>query len=867
MESRLNKGTEYTRSKLSVHPAAFLLPVVLYFLMLAHRGCWPFSDICALGGDMYNQYLDYYRYMHRVFSGESHAFYSFAKTIGGDMTGLWSYYLFSPLNLLMLPVSENYLPAAVVIIVAIKLGLSGLFMSVFLSRRGGRGFSTLIFSSAYALMAYNIIYYNNLMWLDGVYTLPLALMGLEMLLEGRSPALYILALCYCLVTNYYIGYMICIFMVLFFLWKLAAEKAPADMGLIRLFGRFALASLLAGMMAAVVLLPTALSLTGTKMGFDSASLEMYPMYTLGELLRKLVCGTFTTGLAPGEEVLHMLPSIYCGAVTSFFALLYFFNSGISLRRRIATALGFVVMYLSFSLNGLYVIWHAFNYPSLFPYRFAFLLCFMMVACAGECWRNRASLKLWNFIPAAAALGIALLLIDPLGTPYVSKKMLALDLSAMAVCVLALLWERKRPRWRSVGAVAVCLAQLSLIFINDMEHINRAGSIPLEEHALSRITDQAIIDTIQNTDVGFYRINDMNAGNNHPIRHEYNALSHFSSTERQSTKRFAINFGLYHFAEVWVRAGDSCSKSADAFLGVKYQLNHEQVQDYEKAFEFDENAAYLNPRALPLAFPADKEVLDAPLEERDIYRWQEQVWSASLGHEAGIMLKQENVEFESVNLKSAPYLDGATRYDPVDPSQPTSLVYSFEAQSDQPLYMYTSEPIVAGEIMAELFVNGQSLGNYMGSYHWRSVCLGSFEKGERVEVELRPLAGFFLQYDTYFYYEDGAALDAACEEILRRADGSSFEKLSDAHLLWQGSIGEDNQLLMLTVPLDKGWRATVDGEEAELSRALDCMIAIELAPGEHIVELRFTPPGLYAGALISLAAIAIFLAWLYREKKN
>ena len=110
-----------------------------------------------------------------------------------------------------------------------------------------------------------------------------------------------------------------------------------------------------------------------------------------------------------------------------------------------------------------------------------------------------------------------------------------------------------------------------------------------------------------------------------------------------------------------------------------------------------------------------------------------------------------------------------------------------------------------------------------------------------------------------------SLAEACAEINSRSKDASLEKIKNSHLRWEGAVSEENRVLLFTVPHDKGWRAEVDGQPAEIVTALDTLIALELEPGEHIVELRFTPPGLYAGLAISASALLLFILLIKRKR--
>ena len=56
------------------------------------------------------------------------------------------------------------------------------------------------------------------MWLDGVMILPLVALGLHFIKDKNHYWLYPLAIAYSLMTSWYIGFMICVFAVIYFLY-------------------------------------------------------------------------------------------------------------------------------------------------------------------------------------------------------------------------------------------------------------------------------------------------------------------------------------------------------------------------------------------------------------------------------------------------------------------------------------------------------------------------------------------------------------------------------------------------------------------------------------------------------------------------
>jgi hypothetical protein len=60
--------------------------------------------------------------------------------------------------------------------------------------------------------------------------------------------------------------------------------------------------------------------------------------------------------------------------------------------------------------------------------------------------------------------------------------------------------------------------------------------------------------------------------------------------------------------------------------------------------------------------------------------------------------------------------------------------------------------------------------------------------------------------------------------------------------------------------DEGWHATVDGEPVETIRANRALVGVPVGAGAHTIELRYEPPGLRAGMLLSsLTGLAVIAA--------
>lgn len=161
----------------------------LLMIILVTGGYAPFGSKSLATMDAKIQYLDFFCFLKDIFNGENSIIYSFSKSLGGSYFAVFSYYLASPFNFLVIFFEKENFIILFHLLVALKLIMSGVTFTVFLyyrfNNKIGMGFSTLL-SLGFALAQYNIAQSSNIMWLDGVYLLPLILLGVYKLVKKKK---------------------------------------------------------------------------------------------------------------------------------------------------------------------------------------------------------------------------------------------------------------------------------------------------------------------------------------------------------------------------------------------------------------------------------------------------------------------------------------------------------------------------------------------------------------------------------------------------------------------------------------------------------------------------------------------------------
>ena len=79
--------------------------------------------------------------------------------------------------------------------------------------------------------------------------------------------------------------------------------------------------------------------------------------------------------------------------------------------------------------------------------------------------------------------------------------------------------------------------------------------------------------------------------------------------------------------------------------------------------------------------------------------------------------------------------------------------------------------------------------------------------------------------------------------------------------------EEGRYVYFTVPYDKGWRATIDGDTATIINS-GGMMAVYIQEGSHMITFAYSTPGFREGiciSAISLFVFVLFLCFSYRKR--
>lgn len=835
--------------KIYAYALAFLIPCLLMILIYACVGIYPFGKKSLLTVDLAGQYVAFFNAYKNIFNGSTSIFYSFSKTLGGNMFGLFTYYLMSPLNLILLLFDKINITEAIFIINVLKIGFCGLTSYIYFNKTfKDKTIVSITFSAVYALCAYNIVYSQNLLWLDGVMFLPLVFLGIDRLIEKQKPLLFYLMLTTTIFCNYYIGYMTCIGSLAYFLYKLylvnnyklSWKENKQD---IFYFFKYALLAVGTTM---IILLPSLFSLIAGKAGAGLSEFIPKQTYPVIELLSRFFIGSFTNSNLSGGS-----PNVYISLMMITLAFIYFFNDKINSKEKKGTLFLILFFIISFIFYPIDVIWHTFQHPAGFPFRYSFIFDFIILIIAFRCYQNIKGVNrnfLKKLIPAVIVLTIVM---DKL--MYTSNMYYKIIGSgALIIAYLLYLYYSKTQVIKTLLAFVIILeiSVNSVLVVYNMDYQNR------EEYVDFVSSYGQIIDDIQARDQNFYRIEkDYSYSTNDPLLLNYNGISHFSSIYEANNNNLLGNY-LGIFNRFYITNHIGSTLVTDSIFNIKYLLLNNEVNYYDLLKTEDDIYVYQNPYVLPLGFLVNKNLVNLELKELDPFNNQNLIIKAMSGINRNVFFKNNDIDEKTTNLKMQEYQKEPYIYNKANNNLEASLSYKVRVNYTGELYAYMSSDY---NKKVDILVNGDSIidTSDQNSYRYNILDLGYYEVGEEVELEIVLLENQIKFNDISFYTLNLDNFENHIN-VLQSASSLIIDEYKSDYIKAHINVDSSNKVLYTSIPLDKGWTIKVDGKVKEAVEIFDTLIGIELEAGSHTIEFSYLPRGLYAGGIVSLVSIGLFI---------
>ncbi len=821
----------------AVYIMSFIVPLVIMIAIFIIRDIYPFGDNCYLRSDMYHQYCPFFSELwEKIRTGQS-LYYSWDIGMGTNFLAVFGYYLSSPVNWFIALFPQKYMIEIMNVIILLKIAASGLTCTYYLCRHNNRRhLSAAVFGLFYALSAFIAAYSWNLMWLDCVVLLPLVVLGLEKLVKEGKGLLYTITLGLTILSNYYISIMVCLSMIIYFIVLIVSKPVPQDKSYYgKTIGRFVLYSLIAGGLAATLLLPEMCALEYTASGNINFPETLSRYFSFVTIFKRHLINT------PVSIGLDHMPNIYCGVAVMVLFPLYIMTAKISRREKIMKVLALIAFLVAFNMNIPNFIWHGFHYPNSLPCRQSFIYIFLLLSICYDAVIHIREYK--NSQIAGSFWGVMLFLLY-IGNTIVDDDMdfriLYLSAGFIAVYVLMAFIVRNKKLRNDIVVVLLFVVSIIECTVN----MDNTGYSTTSRSAYLKDYDSVsgLLDEISDMedDNSFYRTTKYRGyrSKNDAAWHNFHGGSVFSSTAYASLTTFYGNMGLEHSTNAYAING--ATPLVYSIFNIKYFLSNKEISGSE-LFSFvdiqDGEYLYVNNYFLPLGFMVPSDFNNNFLPDSNPNPFIIQNDFAKAAADIDDLFYRITFQDDSTSATIIP-------------------------EQDEYLYMYIMNKSISSITVT---VDGVS-ETYTGVNHGRMLDLGYVSKDSVINVANAEGGSESLQM--YAYVLDmnkfTQLYDALADE------GLEISQYDDTYIKGTVDVKSDG-LLYTSIPYDEGYTVYVDGVETEYtSTGNNAFIALYLTEGSHTVEFEYFPRGLKSGRVLSIISLLLIAGCVFfriRYKKE
>lgn len=830
---------------------SLVLPLIILIPVFFSMGVTPFGNSNLLVSDLGTQYVPFFSYFKEMLLGQGSPLYSFSSGMGDDFLPLAAYYLMSPFNLLFLITSKAYLATAVTIVIMLKICFISGSLFFYLSKTYQKvEVSQLFFALGYAFCGFVGIYLYNIMWLDALIWLPLLTLSIQYLVDKNKKLFYCFCLFAVILSNYYLGYMSCLFSLSYFIyWTMKQTEFHSIKEYLQKTGKkwrsFIAYSIIGAGATGFILVPAALGMLQTgKSAIDWKTFLPLPRFGIDFFLQLGIENT------EFSSRLDHLPTIFISSLFILLSVCYFFVHSISKKEKWLSFLMIASLFLSFWLLGLNTVWHMFQMAAGFPYRNAYIFSFFLLTLGYAAWEKRSELaekmimRICGVLIGLLAIGYGYswyvlpwlvkhnvfdkIILEQSAVPL-QPYLFWVSAGAFLVTTLLLLWSKSSKK-KQFLLFAVVTLEIGYNFQQMLENTPLADNVRFRED-MGNYTE--LLDEMKAKDQDLYRIENaikgVDNGYNESFLYNYQSIPYYSSTLNESLRDNLAKLGLFSKNER--RISDvGQTPFLDYLFNTRYVLAETQLEGTEFAIAKSDFGQILpkNPTVkTSIGYTVPTDFGQVKLKAKQPFENQNQLVNSILQNEEDLF-KQATV-MRSISENS----------------------YLVTAHANGPNYLYLPQVNLKN---VRLYVDGEEIVSRVHVTNQALMYLGDFHDGEQFVLDLKATRKIKVTSENVQSFDNSVYNQAVRKLEKNRLEVTDW-KASEIHGKVQ--VRDEKELLFVSIPYDKKWRAEIDGENVTLKKVSGNFIGIPVTKGLHEISLNYYPEGFKVGSWISCFS----LVWL------
>lgn len=744
-------------------------------------------------------------------------------------------YLSSPFNILLLPFKDN-LSTGFSLLIAIKAILASTTICYYLTKNIKNSILSIPISISYGFSSYYIAYHWNIMWLDGMIFLPLIILGLEKIIKENKSLLYIITLSISIFSNYYIGYMICIFTFIYFQFYYLLNYKFNIKDFLTKFKNYILYSIISIGIISIVIIPIYFSLSSI-----SATKDTFPSIFETEFnIINFILNNFSLS-KPTALISENIPLPNTSSSLLIFILipLFFINKNINKKEKILYALLLLTLFLCMHNTFINFIWHGFHFPNDLPYRQSFIYIFITIIIA---YKSLINIKYINTKKLLITLTVFILLIilsKIIKFDNLQNKVLIINTILLIIYFTILIINIKNKKYTQFALITIVAIETCISCVYNIKPDHNGKDLD------NSIKNYQYIKNILPQENEFYRIEKINRDTyNDPALNNYYGISVFSSMTYEDISKIqrklgngSNNINSYYY--------NLQTPIYNSMFNIKYLVGK---FNYNKNFYKENKNEGIKEYKYPLsiAYKVNNNIKNWDTSSNNPFTVQESFIKESTGFDN--MFNKLNINFKDIvpEITNNGYFIN-------------SRICSINLENDRngDVYLY-----IDSNNLSSVLVNGESY--FIATNEPYIINLGYFSKYDDINVTM------YFSYGDTSYNEFNIYAYSFNENNFKKAYNSlndeilNISSFKENHI--KGNINlKESGVIFTSIPYDNSWKIKVDNKYIDFYKIGESYIGFNLNEGYHNIEFIYKTKGLKTGAIISTISL-ISTIYLYIKKK-
>lgn len=817
---------------------------------------------------------------------------------GADILSTLNYYAIGdPLNLLYGFVSPKNTETMYDFMILLRMYLAGITFIMYARKMKKRSYGTVIGALVYVFSGFCFrLGLRHPFFINPMIYFPLLCLGIEKIYQRERPYVFIFAVCVSAMSNYYFLYMLTIFAVIYAwirFYKYTEENKMKNFFLTIL--KFGIYYTLGIAMAAVILLPSVIGFLGNGRygkGADWKSLIVYP----GKYYLLFIENFIGYGNMGSNTNAGYLP------IVGIVVLFTLFSQRMKHKKyRVAFIASIIALILP-------IFGYAFNGFSYANNRWAFALSFIVALLTAEMYPRLFVMSKRQQIGIGAGIiiyTVFCIIVNASGEEILKNKgiMAACGLIAVFYILLLIFQRLGYDTQKRIVRVSMAILLLISVGVHGYYRFNPKEYAYTQEfmdqgQAYRTLKEDNIRMLSKVNDPSVYRVHaEGYRYKNYGLINHLNTISGYYSITAKCVTDTIKGYDTLGMQYADKYKGVDQRLGLLSLAGVKYITvahNSQVAKDLsskgdvpygvEKQSKKGNITLYKNKYALPFAYAYDSYMTEQQYEQLNgIGKEQAMLAQIILNQHPADKEIQHNEQrndpdIQTISLpetrisspKGKKYADITV---PVEKDKETylyfkNLVYHGKKNGDDNFILTGRKGtkgilVTQNDVQQKIHIQSTFNPYYFGRKDY-IVKINHQTSKAKEKVRLNFLSPGEYEFD------DISLITVPKKDVLARL--KERKENSMKQIQYEGNHfrgvyhAKKDQILCVTIPYSKGWKATVNGNRTKIYKANGMFMGIIMKKGTQSVKLDYETPGLKIGAWISLVAwIGLGIYGLYFEK--